>query len=74
MTYSRWEDASDGIIRKKDLQILLQIGSSTLWRWEKSLPDFPKRIHLGPRSVGYLKSEVEAWIASRERCDGEISK
>ena len=26
---------------------------------------FPKQIHLGPRSVGWLASEVDAWIAER---------
>lgn len=26
---------------------------------------FPKRLHLSPGRVGWLKSEIEAWIASR---------
>jgi prophage regulatory protein len=26
---------------------------------------FPRQIHLGPRSVGWLEHEVNAWIAER---------
>ena len=28
-------------------------------------PSFPKPIRLGARSVGWLESEVDAWIATR---------
>jgi prophage regulatory protein len=29
--------------------------------------DFPKPVQLGPQSVAWRLSEVQAWIASRER-------
>ena len=29
--------------------------------------DFPKPVQLGPQSVAWRQSEVQAWIASRER-------
>ena len=28
---------------------------------------FPKQINLGPRAVGWLESEIDAWIAARIR-------
>ena len=28
---------------------------------------FPRPIRLGPNSVGWLKSEVQEWLASRQR-------
>ena len=28
-------------------------------------PTFPKPIKLGPRAVGWLKSEIDAWLESR---------
>jgi len=36
---------------------------------------FPKHINLGPRSVGWLESEVNEWIAARinARQQGETS-
>ncbi|EMD9442900.1 helix-turn-helix transcriptional regulator [Burkholderia stagnalis] len=33
-------------------------------------PSFPKPIRLGARSVGWLESEVDAWIASRAESRG----
>ncbi len=38
--------------------------ASTVWRWERD-GLFPKRIKLGPHAVGWLESEVDAWIAKR---------
>jgi prophage regulatory protein len=29
--------------------------------------DFPKPVQLGPQSVAWRQSEIQAWIASRER-------
>jgi prophage regulatory protein len=26
---------------------------------------FPKQINLGPRAVGWLESEIQAWLSSR---------
>ena len=33
----------------------------TLWRWENECL-FPKRHKIGPRRVGYLESELRAWV------------
>jgi prophage regulatory protein len=52
------------IIRRKDLLAQLGISEVTLWRWEQA-GTFPRARRLGPRRVGYLESEVSAWIASR---------
>lgn len=35
-----------------------------LWRLEKA-GRFPRRMKLGPNSVGWLESEIDEWIASR---------
>lgn len=40
------------------------LGRSTLWRLEKA-GLFPKRRRISAGAVGWLKSEVDAWIASR---------
>jgi prophage regulatory protein len=29
--------------------------------------EFPKQVRLGPKSVGWLESEIDAWIAERVR-------
>lgn len=65
----RTTDYADGVIRTPELLYQLGVSRSTVWRWEKSCPDFPKRIRLGERSVGWLRSEVNDWLASRDRVD-----
>lgn len=37
---------------------------TSLFKMERA-GKFPKRIPLGPKSVGWLESEVDAWIAAR---------
>ena len=43
----------------------LTISEATLRRYATAGGDFPRKIKLGPRRIGYLKSEVESWLASR---------
>jgi prophage regulatory protein len=37
-----------------------------LWRMERD-GQFPQRVRLGERAVGYLESEVQDWLESRIR-------
>ena len=43
----------------------LTISEPTLRRYAKLEGDFPRKIQLGPRRVGYLASDVERYVASR---------
>jgi predicted DNA-binding transcriptional regulator AlpA len=43
----------------------LTISEPTLRRYSKAGGDFPRKIQLGPRRVGYLLSDVERYVASR---------
>jgi prophage regulatory protein len=56
--------ASDSYLRTH--QVIARTGLSrvTLWRLEQR-GGFPARRKLTERSVGWLQSEVEAWINSR---------
>ena len=66
--------SANGIIRCKELLNVLQISRSTLFRWERNQPDFPRRRRLGERSVGWLRAEVYEWLDSRERVDQASDK
>lgn len=58
-------DKPQGVFLKfQDVAALTGYSRSSIWRMEK-LGRFPPRRELGPRSVGWLREEVEAWIASR---------
>ena len=50
--------------RKKIREITADKADSTVWRWE-SVGNFPKRRQIGPNSVGWLATEVDAWIKTR---------
>ena len=43
---------------------LIGVNRTTLYRWERQ-GRFPRRRQIGPNRVGYLASEVEAWMRSR---------
>ena len=62
------------IIRWNELIEMVKLSRSTLsdkmnprsLRYDAS---FPKRVHLGIKSVGWLEHEVVAWINSKQECD-----
>lgn len=49
-------------------QVVYRVGWSrvTIWRAERD-GNFPRRIRLGPNSVGWLEDEIEEWLRSRPR-------
>lgn len=58
------------VFRRKQLADYWGISLSTLWRWSR-VDGFPQSVPLGPpgtRCVGYLKSDIEAWMANRGAC------
>jgi prophage regulatory protein len=52
------------ILRKKAAAEKTGYSASHLDRLSR-LGQFPKKVQLGPMAVGYLESEVEAWLAER---------
>jgi prophage regulatory protein len=40
------------------------VSRTTIWRWQRT-GAFPKPIALGPNTVAWLESEVDAWMAER---------
>lgn len=55
----------DRIIRKSELIPLLGISDPTIRRLEIA-GNFPKRIQLGGKSVGWLESEINAWLEAKK--------
>lgn len=62
--------AGQTVLTAQDVCDRLTISEPTLRRYSKAGGDFPRKIHLGPRRVGYLKSDVEAWLARRFEAAG----
>jgi prophage regulatory protein len=55
----------DRILRKPETTFKVGLSDVTLWRMEK-VGKFPKRLRLGGNSVGWLESEVNAWLEERK--------
>ena len=49
------------ILRLADVESRCGVNRRTLYYWME-LGMFPQPIHLGPRTVGWLDSDIEAWI------------
>ncbi|MXY68670.1 MAG: AlpA family transcriptional regulator [Acidobacteriia bacterium] len=54
------------VLRLPDVVARVGLSKSTLWRRIND-GEFPEPIKLGPRAVGWLEEEVDAWIKSRSR-------
>jgi len=52
-------------LRPSNAADYLDIGVSTLWRYAKTLPDFPQPIKLSPRCTVFSQSALDAWVESR---------
>lgn len=52
------------VIRRKELCKITGLSMTTLWRWERE-GSFPARIRLTSHSVGWRRSDIEAWLATR---------
>ena len=52
------------VIRKPELFALIGLSDTTIWRLERA-GRFPGRILLGGNSVGWLYSEIEAWLEAK---------
>jgi prophage regulatory protein len=54
------------ILRKRQVLETTGLANSTMYKYI-SEGRFPKPIHLGARSVGWLESEIQEWIDGKVR-------
>lgn len=54
------------ILRLPDVKARTGLSRSSIYAYIKD-GKFPHHISLGERSVGWYESEVDAWVASRQR-------
>lgn len=52
------------ILRRHQVQDVTGLKKSQIYALATT-PNFPQRVKLGTRAVGYLEHEVQAWIESR---------
>lgn len=54
---------TDKILRLPDVKARTGLSRSSIYNYIRA-GNFPEAVRLGPRTVGWLESAVEAWIAS----------
>lgn len=59
--------APDRLIRLHEVCALAGVGKTSVY----AIEDFPKRVQLSRRAVGWRLSEVQSWIGSRVQAGGQ---
>lgn len=58
------ENTSNRVLRLLEVVSKVGIGRTSIYAWmNQGL--FPRSIHLGPRSVGWLESDIENWLKQK---------
>lgn len=53
------------IVRRTHTPSVVGLSIATIDRYRRS-GDFPTAVRLGPNSVGFLRQDLETWLASRK--------
>lgn len=61
---SRHAYAGDRFLREREVSLITGLSRSTRWRLERA-GQFPKKRQLSPNAIGWLESEIRAWMAER---------
>ena len=60
------------VLRTKEVVDQYGVSRSFIWREEKK-GTFPKRVKLGARAVGWLKTELDAWLNGRKEAGAQTN-
>lgn len=55
---------TERFLGRREVLRRLGVSQTTLYRWLDA-GAFPRPVPMGPRRVGWLESELQAWIAER---------
>jgi predicted DNA-binding transcriptional regulator AlpA len=53
------------LLRPKQVCKILGIGRTTLWKLSNEDPDFPPKIHLTPKAIGFKEADLKNWIETK---------
>ncbi len=52
------------LLRQREVLALVKVSRPTLWSWRRA-GTFPAPIRLGPNTIAWRQSDVEAWLKKR---------
>ena len=56
------------VLRLETVQRILALSRSAIYA-RMAAGDFPPALQLGPRAIGWLQADIDAWLESRTRGD-----
>jgi prophage regulatory protein len=60
------------VLRLADIEARCAVNRRTLYYWiERGI--FPRPIRLGPRTVGWLDRDIDAWIEEKARASHDVA-
>lgn len=65
--------AADRVLRQQDVVDRVGLSIETIYRRIK-VSEFPRPVRLGPQSVGWRESAINAWIASLPEVDLAVAE
>ena len=67
---SAWPNEHEGnrFVRPNELRHIIGLSRTSIWRLERA-GQFPARRQISPGAVGYLMSDIEAFMASRRKVE-----
>lgn len=58
--------AGSELLRPRPAAAFLGIGATHFWRLRRQDPTFPRPVRLGVRAIGFLRSDLIAWLETRQ--------
>ena len=55
------------LIRAPVVAVMLSVSRSTVWRWSKFKPEFPRPIKISTGVTAWKLSEIQEWIEGRDQ-------
>ena len=59
------------ILRLPEVLKMIGVSRSTVYKWMEE-EDFPPRIKLGPRAIGWDSKKIETWILARDERETSV--
>lgn len=55
------------LIRVPTVAAMLSVSRSTVWRWSKFKPEFPRPIKISTGVTAWKLDEIQAWLEGRDQ-------
>jgi prophage regulatory protein len=70
-TFWKGKQMRGHFLKAKEVMELTGLSRVTIWRMERD-GNFPRRVEISPRRIGWIKSELDEWAANRPRVEAII--